>query len=791
MTTDDDSEQAFVSHVRGAQGQLVERPLEAHLRDVARAASEFAQPFAGQAWAQTAGLWHDLGKYQRRWQVYLRESHRQRSEDPHQVELRQPRPDRPNHALAGAQYAEEKLPQGGRLLAYVIAGHHAGLPDYSEADGANASLHARLDAASSDPLRNELARALESVSAAGVLIPQDILAVPVLQPDLARMGVNEKDAELALSLWLRMLFSCLVDADYLDAERFLDPERSSERRSSTPLADLLPIFNAHMDTVTEGAPSTTVNTARAEVLVACREKAPQPSGLFSLTVPTGGGKTLASLAFALEHAVRHGKRRVIYAIPYTSIIEQTAGIFRDIFSSLDHAVIEHHSTLDPSRETQTSKLAAENWDAPLIVTTNVQLFESLFAAKTSRCRKLHNLTNSVLVLDEAQLLPLGYLKPVVQTLKLLAQHYGVTVVLCTATQPTLKDQRNAFGHSVFQGIGPVQEIVDDPAALYARLQRVEVALPTRDTPALDWPELAKQMLSHQAVLAIVNTRNDAKALWKALGCREGGAVHLSARMCPAHRAQVIAQIKHQLEALTDGVRDVPLRVVSTSLVEAGVDFDFPVVFRSFAGLDSIAQAAGRCNREGRLPARGKVIVFTPTEERGKGSMADARKVTRGLLDAGLISDPLAPTSFEHYFTQLRETVARNHGGKGLDEKDLLGLLKPKGRDCSIAFRSAAEACRLIEDAGQAVVVRWGADEEQRNSVQAALGSLEKDPSKKWPYRALQRHTVNVPQYEFERMQQQDLLEVKAGLFVVREGWYHDELGLRDADDGMDAVGLVH
>lgn len=790
MTSPVDTHASFVSHIGDDNGTVVERPLVEHLRDVASVAAAFASPFDAALWARTAGLWHDLGKYQARWQTYLRASHRQRAEDPHQTEVKPARPDRPNHALAGAQFAEAQLPPPcGRLLAYVISGHHAGLPDFSSADGANASLSARLDAARNDPIRNELARAMESVAAAQYVMPEEILAVPSLGLDRKRMASAQQGSELAMSLWVRMLFSCLVDADFLDAERFLDPARAASRPAPPSPQTLLPIFSQHMAQMAAGAPDTAVNRARAEVLAACRNKAALPPGVFSLTVPTGGGKTLASLAFALEHAVVHNKARVIYAIPYTSIIEQTAGIFQSIFADQHDALIEHHSTLNPAVETQTSKLAAENWDAPLIVTTNVQLFESLFAAKTSRCRKLHNLSNSVLVLDEAQLLPLGYLKPVVQTLQLLAAHYGVTVLLCTATQPSLKDQRNAFGNSIFQGIGSVQEIVDHPAELYQQLQRVEVQLPARGAPKLDWPELAEQIMAHRAALAIVNTRNDAKALWKAIG-RDGGAVHLSARMCPAHRAQVIERIKQHLKELRSGECSEPLRVVSTSLVEAGVDFDFPVVFRSFAGLDSIAQAAGRCNREGRLSEKGKVVVFTPTVERGMGSMADARNVTRGLLDAGRITDPLAPESFELYFAQLRESVARNHGGKGLDEKDLLGLLKPQGRDCSISFRTAAEACRLIEDTGQAVVVRWGADAEQLAKVEVALASLAKKPAEKWPYRVLQRHSINVPQYEFERMEKHNLLEVIGGLFVVREGWYDDDLGLRDVDDGMTAERLV-
>ena len=776
---------SFYSHLKPSGDA---RRLQEHLISVGNAAAERATAFNAQDWARTAVFWHDLGKYQARWQKYLAE---QVAQDTHQSELMPATHDRPNHALAGAQYAEQHLKdKGGRLLAYVIAGHHAGLPDWSEADGGNGSLHARLDAPLHDASRDELARALESVANSNNHIPEGILFVPYLKLDVERMAFGKPGHELALSLWLRMLFSCLVDADFLDAETFLNPIQFAKRPRSLAAAELLPVFDAYMALKTNGATASKVNTARTQVLTACRTAAQENSGVFSLTVPTGGGKTLASLAFALEHARAHGKRRIIYAIPYTSIIEQTADEFRRIFSTTPDVVIEHHSNLDPDKETQTSKLAAENWDAPLIITTNVQLFESLFAAKTSRCRKLHNIANSVLVLDEAQLLPLGYLKPVVQTLKLLAEHYGVTVLLCTATQPNLAAQQNAFGHRWFEGIGSAREIIAEPPKLYAELERVQVHLPKRDDPVLNWPSLAERMCEHPAALAIVNTRGDAKELCKAIG-KVRGAVHLSARMCAEHRATVIGRIKQHLNDLSEGRTQEPLRVVSTTLIEAGVDLDFPVVFRSMAGLDSIAQAAGRCNREGRMGTLGQVHVFTPEVERGRGTMKDARSITRGLLDAGRIANALAPESFALYSGQLLESVSRNANGRGLDEKGLLDLLKPKGgKECSIAFRSAAEACRLIEDGGQSIIVRWGANDEQRAKVEQALSALSKDATQKWAYRTLQRYSVSVPQREFEQMERDNKLEVIGGLFVLREGWYDQDTGLRETDEGMTAASSV-
>lgn len=772
----------FVSHIRrDADGRLLQRPLVEHLRAVAAMAADFASGFDARDWGEVVGRWHDLGKMQSAWQAYLRSHYR---DDVHEAEPASRVP----HALAGAQYAERELGLLGRLLAYVIAGHHAGLPDFHSADaGAHGTLRMRFEQAQRISARDELALALKN----SAHIPADILARPDLKPDSVRMA-SGKDSELELSLWLRMLFSCLVDADFLDAEAFLDPQRHALRPRLPDAAELLSVFDTWMAAKEAGAVPSPVNRARAEVLASCREAGRAErfeSGIYSLTVPTGGGKTLASLAFALEHAKAHGKRRVIYAIPFTSIIEQTAQVFREVFASLpDGTVIEHHSNLDPDQQAGGSHLAAENWDGPLVVTTNVQLFESLFAVRTSRCRKLHNLVDSIIVLDEAQQLPPAFLAPIAQTLRLLARHYGVTVLLCTATQPKLDTQHDAFGRVVFPGIDATCEIIPDPADLYARLKRVDVRLPTRDTPRPSWEALADELRTHDCVLTIVNTRQDARDLCAAIG-PDAGAVHLSARMCAEHRADVIARIRQRLQARREGRDASPLRVVSTTLVEAGVDLDFPVVFRALAGLDAIAQAAGRCNREGLLPTLGQMVVFRPETERGRGELREARDIARELIDSGRVRDALAPEAFADYFRLLYSRTARNPGG--LDAGEIIKLLKPGLRDCDMAFRTAAERFRLIDAKDQTtVIVRYARDDAMRGQLQAALGTLAKDPSQRWVYRKLQRFGVSVPKHEFEQLLRDGLVETIAGLFVVVDGAYHDQLGLIGAQDALTSACLV-
>lgn len=735
----------FLAHIRNDSGRLIAHRLEDHLVDASKLAADFAAEFGAAPWAALAGIWHDLGKYREGFQRYIRQCG---DPDAH-IEGRVAGPEK-THSAAGALWAQQYLaevdkrsgPVVARVLAYLIAGHHAGLDNWF------GGLHERFSR--EDTLR-------EGRDALATTIPPAILKPSAGLPDLNAIRADQKDnIPGRFALWVRMLFSCLVDADFLDTERFMSQGKAESRNGFMPIGKLEKCLAERLalmaqEVAARGEAGSLVNRKRAEVLRACLAKAECPPGVFSLTVPTGGGKTLSSLAFALRHAVRHGKRRVIYAIPYTSIIEQTAGIFRSIFG--DENVIEHHSNVevDDKQETARSRLACENWDAPLIVTTNVQLLESLFASRTSRCRKLHNLVGSVIVLDEAQLLPVPYLQPVVDVLRLLVKDYGVTLVLCTATQPTL-ESRNGFDQArQLRGFaaGEIREIVDDVAGLYGALERVRVHLPADLKAPNNWEQLAPQIAGHDAVLAVVGRRADARELYTRVKAEERtGLWHLSGLMCAQHRSDTIADIKQALVArrqeLAAGQNPAPIRVISTQLVEAGVDIDFPVVYRALAGLDSIAQAAGRCNREGRLD-KGQVHVFVPPKSAPPGLLRMAEQATRILWEAlPPEADPMGVERFADFFRRL-------YGDADLDAKDVCNLLRV-GQIGDVNFRTAAERFRLIDEAeGATVFVRYKRDENDK-AIDELLGKLKKEGPQRWLLRKLQRYGVSIYQRDLQRLE---------------------------------------
>jgi CRISPR-associated endonuclease/helicase Cas3 len=739
----------YIAHVRGDAGDDSAHDLADHLADVAELAGRFAASFGASGIAELGGHWHDLGKHRQGFQKYIL-SHA--NEDSH-LETRVTSRDK-THAAAGARHAVERFGISGRALAYLIAGHHGGLRDWS------GGLDGRLSSGNADTRRE-----YEEACAAA---PAELLALGAA-PDLKKVPGGSSGC----ALWLRMLFSCLVDADFLDTEAFMDEGKAQARNGFATLAELAARFDAHMETLKVGAGGTAptpVNRLRAEVLAQCRARAAEPPGLFSLTVPTGGGKTLSSLAFAFEHARIHGKRRVVYAIPYTSIVEQTADVFARIVGAEN--VVEHHSQADYDEyasDTSAARLACENWDAPLVVTTNVQLFESLFAAKTSRCRKLHNLTDSVIVLDEAQCLLPEFLQPILDVLNLLTRHYGVTVVLCTATQPALASRSYFDATKNRRGLDAVREIVANPPELYRRLKRVEVKLPDWDKRS-NWEEIAAELAGEDCVLAIVNTRGDARTLWQLL---PKDTLHLSALMCGAHRAEVIAEIKQRLKDKREGRDERPLRVVSTSLVEAGVDVSFPVVYRAFAGLDSIAQAAGRCNREGEQE-RGRVVVFQSTRPAPPGHQ---RLATDACLDVlrNWPGDPLALELFEPYFDRL-------YYGINLDKKGIVRDLTP-GQGLEIQFRTAADNFRLIDDEDQAMVFVRHAG---YPGIDALLGKLANEGPERWLMRKLQRCAVTVRKKIVDRMVLTgDVVEVQPGCFVQNNDLLYDSaLGLRDDENAV-------
>jgi len=732
----------FIAHVRKDGERKVAHPLNSHSLAVSSLAGEFAATFEASAWAALAGLWHDLGKHRPGFQHYIR---RCADLDAH-IEGRIADVDK-THSAAGALWAIKYLPQrdpktGGaiaRVMAYLIAGHHAGLGDWQS------ELTARFNKADSQ-------RELEEATAAGT--PKNILKPENALPDLAALKSHvEKrdgsDISGRFALWVRMLFSCLVDADFLDTERFMAHDKSEGRDGFLSLDEMAQRLAKHLENMAcdvseRGEADSAVNRKRRHILQCCLDRASEAPGFFSLTVPTGGGKTLSSLAFALNHARHQQKRRIIYAIPYTSIIEQTAGIFRDIFG--EENVVEHHSSVevDPKQETHRSRLACENWDAPLIVTTNVQLLESLFASRTSRCRKLHNLVGSVIVLDEAQLLPVDFLQPVVDVLRLLVQDYGVSVVLCTATQPALE---SGSGFDQARGLrsfapGEVREIIDNVSALYDALRRVRVHRPAGLRPLPDWLALAPQLAAHEAMLAIVSRRADARDLYKAVRQETDDSQdlwHLSGLMCARHRSWVIERIKASLtarrQAQAKGETPAPVRVISTQLVEAGVDIDFPVVYRALAGLDSIAQAAGRCNREGRL-AEGQVYVFVPPKLPPPGLLRMAEGATRKLW--GILppdTDPLAVEHFTGYFQSLYADAV-------LDKHQIEQDLRFEGNG-EVRFRSAAKKFRLIDEKeGATVFVRYYRNSEDKE-IDILLTKLQKEGMQRWLLRELQGYGVSV------------------------------------------------
>ncbi|HUG26112.1 CRISPR-associated endonuclease Cas3'' [Piscinibacter sp.] len=757
----------FVAHARlRADGSFAVHAVEEHAREVARRAAAFAEAFGGGAWARVAGLWHDLGKYHPEFQQYIRRATGYDAE----AHL-EGQPGRVDHSTLGAAYAVEQMKVPGRMLAYLIAGHHTGLPDWDSAEEANAALFPRLERNRSR-LPHVLAQA----------IPPDLLNPPA--PGSRPPGGRE-----GIALWIRMLFSCLVDADFLDTEAFLNEGQAALRGTYPTLAELRTRFDLRMeakaDELKKSGPVSELNRIRDEVLVRCRGQAAQAPGLFSLTVPTGGGKTLSSLAFALDHALTHGKRRVIYVIPYTSIIEQTADVFRVMLAGAEgelDPVVEHHSNLDSDRETPYSRVASENWDAPIIVTTSVQFWESLFAARTSRCRKLHNIVDSVVVLDEVQMLPAEFLKPITATAQLLADHYGVTLVLCTATQPALEEQHTLDFD--FPGLRGVREIVADTEALHHRLRRVVVRVPADLTTVTTLDALATRLTAHARVLCVVNRRDDARDLFRLLP--HDTAIHLSGLMCGEHRSHTIREIRR---ALHDGEM---VRVVSTQLVESGVDLDFPVVYRALAGLDSVAQAAGRCNREGSLrdrngaPIPGEVVVFVPPRPAPVGALRMAAEAGRRMFEQDS-DDPLAPERFRGYFCEL----FWKHGDR-LDAKSIIAHLTPDARG-SIRFRTAAREFRLIEDNQLPVVVRYTPtqNEDHRSSfdINSVLEGLRFTPPDRQMFRRLQRFTVTVPRYHHDRLRAQGHIEeLHPGIWVqVTSDLYDQRLGLQVGEDAQTSL----
>lgn len=736
----------YIAHVRkDGDSVFLLQNMEEHLIGTAKLSKQFASKFQNESWGELLGHFHDLGKFSDEFQEYIKVN------SGYEEGERQGKTD---HTSAGAILAKELYSEPfGKPISYCIAGHHAGLHNWYPEIGISGDLSERL-------------RKQDFLERIRDKIPAYVSDIKQLNPPIGKPVKPEN-----IHFWIRMLFSCLVDADYLDTEKFMNPEAYGKRGNYAHLSDLKILFEKHMKLLAEKAKPTKVNQFRAEILKQCITAGALKPGFFSITVPTGGGKTLSSMAWALEHAVKYNKDRIVVAIPYTSIISQTVQIYRDIFGNEN--VIEHHSNIDEDADTQERKLASENWDAPIVVTTNVQLFESLFSNKTSRCRKLHNLINSIIILDEAQMLPPEFLKPIMSVLKNLAEDYNVSILLSTATQPALTGKIGS-GEKAFVGIeqNSVREIINDVGRLAIDLKRVELKMPPNSNPILDWKSIANELSEFEQALCIVNTRKECKELHKQM---PEGTLHLSRMMCTAHIMDSIKTIK---ETLKEGKA---LRVISTQLIEAGVDVDFPVVYRALAGLDSIAQSAGRCNREGKLNDKGELgltKVFCSPKGTPQGLIrkgVDAMKELIALQN----SDFLSPETFKKYFSLFYGKI------NDFDKPQISNLLEKEAQEMKFQFATAARNFRLIEDKGSvSILVEYkdGAD---------LLNQLRRKGPEAWLMRKLQRYSVSVNERDFNEIRKAGLIEQILGCWVqAYEGLYSEKTGLMCNGEWLEEVHII-
>ena len=699
----------FLAHISEDRERM--QTVKEHLQGTAALAEAFAQPFGGGEQAKLAGKLHDIGKYSREFQHRLEGG---------------PKVD---HSTAGGKEAFQL-----RQLeaAFAVMGHHGGLPDYG---GKN-------DTGDTSTLYGRQQKKVPDYSA----WKQEIALSPARRPS------HIPPDNLSEAFYIRLLYSCLVDADYLDTEAFMDG--ALPRGGYEPIASLLDKLDQYI--APWWNPQNELNRKRCDILRSCLNAGENfPNGLYTLTVPTGGGKTVSSLAFALRHAATHGKKRVIYVIPYTSIIDQTAEVFENILEAEN--VLEHHSGVDytmPEEEVDPAlyrkALATENWDAPVIVTTAVQFFESLYSNLPSRCRKLHNIADSVIIFDEAQTLPVSYLYPCVSAIGQLVQYYGVTAVLCTATQPALQ--------SLFAELAPgltMREICPDTDALYQFFRRTTL----RQAGALTEEELAEQLKASPQTLCVVNRRVTAQKLYALLP--EEGSYCLTTLLCPADRKRLLEEIRERLKS------GLPCRVVSTSLIEAGVDVDFPTAWREEAGLDSIIQTAGRCNREGKASAEQSIVTIFRLEGQQVPAMIRPNvDSTRHVLQT--FADPAQPEAIESYFSFYRTLK----GSAALDQKGILDAFQKGYEGRIFPFAAVADMFHLIDSPTTTVYIPTGEGKSLVESLRAGFISRSL-------FRKLGQYAVNVYPDHLKRLLDAGTIQVtESGAYILTDkDLYHSSTGL--------------
>ena len=709
----------IISHIRQNDGAIQSNA--AHQLGVAQIAKSFAMNFDCGDIAYVMGLLHDKGKEQVEWQKYIRGIINKG----------------PNHAYVGACIARKQYPLLASLIAQPIAGHHRGLYNY-----------------------------FDFIEETNCDIPDDVSLEEPFPCNFPKFSNLERRD---LHHFVRMLFSCLVDADSLDTEAFVNPSQAKLRGCRSTMKELLEKLEQHLQTLRINSVESGVNRIRNYVQEQCVKESGGDVGFYSLTVPTGGGKTLASVLWALHHAVKHNLRRIIIAIPYTSIIVQTAATLKSIFG--EENVLEHHSNINPDdiidkEQRERMQLATENWDYPIIVTTNVQLFESLFSNKRSDCRKLHNIVKGVVILDEVQTLPLGFYKPIVHTLDTLKRVFGTSILFTTASQPILSGRiEGSYPRAGFDALPNVHEIIPREVQLYDKLRRVKLVFMEGVN---SYGEVADEVAKYRHVLCIVNTRKDAKEIFVRLP-DEGIRLHLSRMMCPAHVSATIQQIK---DSLKNG-EDKPIRVVATQLIEAGVDIDFPVVFRQEAGLDSILQAAGRCNREGKRELC-NAYVFSLGKEHSLPP-GYITQTNNARLNMGKDHDWFSPDAMKCYFRQLHSRISN------FDSSQMEELLYK--RECE--FEEASKKFQLIDDQTMTVIVNWNA------SISLYQQLLYLGPSYSL-MKNLSQYSVNIRKHDFQLLQTAGAIEEPfENIFAITNpNFYKEDTGLTTENQWIEETYII-
>jgi CRISPR-associated endonuclease/helicase Cas3 len=818
----------LLAHVRQSDRQT--QTLTEHLRAVARLTGQFAGVIGLTEAGEALGLLHDLGKASRQFQNYLLSHEGFIAPDTDDfIDARAMR-GRIDHSTAGAQLIYDSLWNKGpkeraaaQVLALCIASHHSGLIDCVTPKGED-DFQRRM-------LKNDAdTHKLEAVTNMEVIRREfaDILGRGLVDQIYARLmrlqreGGNETRNVLMFKagLLIRFLLSCLLDADRLDTADFEMPENALLRNYGqyppwsvlvARLEEKFAAFAAQAQAARR-SPAATVNQLRAQVADACLEAAAQPQGTYRLTVPTGGGKTFASLRFALNHAQQHGLTRVFYIIPYTSIIDQNADEVRKVLEDrdehgrfLDRIVLEHHSNLTPDEESRRHSLLAENWDAPVVFTTQVQFLEALFAGRTRSPRRMHQLANSVIILDEAQTIPINTFHMLNVALRFLVEDCGATVVLCTATQPPL-DKIPAEHRQLV--VPAANRIIHNEEELFGELRRVKVFQRCKvgGWSVAEVAELAEDQLRDKgSTLIVVNTKKSALYLYEAIKTRRIPGVrlyHLSTNMCPAHRIAILQEIKERLEHKS------PVICVSTQLIEAGVDIDFGAVVRYLAGLDSVAQAAGRCNRHGARSELGHVWIVNPQEEH-LGSLRDileGREIASWLLDdfaafpQTFDNDLLGLKAMELYYLRYYERrkaemdypvpetscVGRADSLFALLSLNELSEQAYQGshgnRRPEIAFKqsfhSAAREFRVISAPTQGVIAPW----RDGAAIIDALRSSADLTKQRQLLKQAQRYTISLYAGAFGRLVAAGAIhEIQegSGIYYLDERYYSPKFGASD------------